>query len=115
MKIKGLIDDYKKGSSSEKLSIVSNVITIFTAVLTLIVGQILTLRFAIDVTTFIILGYYLVALGLSLTCIFLYIQVVTFLWRGYESYTLKLGFIIMFAGVLVLILLTIWDFIISLN
>ncbi|WP_404351655.1 hypothetical protein LG311_10225 [Sutcliffiella horikoshii] len=115
MKIKELVAEYKNGSSTDKLSIVSSVITIFTAVLTIIVGQVLTLRFAINVTTFIVLGYYLFALGLSLTCIFLFIQLATFTWKLYESFILKLGLVTMLAGVSVLILLTIWDFIISLN
>lgn len=65
MDIKEIITKYNKADSTEKLGIISNIVTIITAIIALVTGQILTFNFVFESTSLTILGFYMLGMSFS--------------------------------------------------
>ena len=48
------------------MGIIGNVVTIISTIVALVTGQLLTLKFIVDETTFIAIAFYIIAMGISL-------------------------------------------------
>lgn len=110
MNLKEIVNIFKKGDSTQKLGILSDIVTLFTALIALITSQIFTLKFILDDITFIMIAYYMAAMGLSLLITFTYIKGVSFFIKTYNSYLLKSAWFLLFSAVVILILVTIWSY-----
>ncbi|MEK4149035.1 hypothetical protein NST02_18390 [Robertmurraya sp. FSL W8-0741] len=113
MNIKELFNSYKNGDSTEKLGIISNLVTIFTAITALITGQLLTLKFVISNTTFIAIAFYIIAMGISLLIFFYYLKGSAILLKTYKSFLVQVSMILIATGALIFAWVIIWSFILT--
>jgi len=115
MNLREIIKNYRNGNSVEKLAIISSAVTIITAFIAVITGQIFTIKFVFDDTTFIRVAFYIMAMGVSLLFIYLFLALSSGLRRISPSVLLTISFIIMSLGILVLGIFTIWDFVLTIQ
>ncbi|WP_368298374.1 hypothetical protein [Cytobacillus firmus] len=115
MNIKEILNNFKNGDSTKRLGILSDIVTIFTAVITLITTQILTLKFVITDTTIIKIAFYIFAMGISLLLLYFYLKAVSYLLKEYKSFLVQSAAILMITSSLILLMVTIWSFVLTIS
>lgn len=115
MKISEIHKDYMNGSPSEKLSIISSLLTVVTFILAIITSQFFAFKYIVDSRTYIAIGLYLLALGISLIVVYLYQLWVQFINKTYEQLILKVAFILIATSSFAFSLVVIWTFILQIQ
>lgn len=108
-----IINQFKDGDSNDKLSIISNLLTIATTIITIVVGQVLTLKFSFNDYTFIVLAFYIGALALTCLAVYLFLKSINFTLISVKSFWLRLFFILISLSALLLLTTTIWSFVLT--
>ncbi|MGW8428844.1 hypothetical protein ACWGJQ_25930 [Peribacillus simplex] len=111
--IKELIENFKSGDSTQKLGIISDLISIITAVVTLITAQAFAVKFVITETTIIKTAFYILAMSISLFVIFFYLKGISFIRKEYKSLLVQSAFILCFTSFFIFITYTVWSFFLS--
>ncbi|MDU5143539.1 MAG: hypothetical protein E6230_15275 [Paenibacillus dendritiformis] len=115
MNIKEIIMKYKEGNSLDKLGIIGNFVTIITAAITLVTGQLLAFEFVIKETTFIRISFYTATMGLSLLLLFIFLKSLSLFIKTFKSFMLQIAVFLISFAFLSLILTTIWSFVLTIQ
>lgn len=113
MNLKDIISSYKKGNSTEKLGIISDITTLITALITVITGQLLTIKFVINEDSFIAIAFYIIAMGISLIFLFLYLKAIRYLITEYRSFLIQIATILIATGGIIFVMVIIWSFVLT--
>ena len=113
MNLKDILNNYKKGSSIDKLGIISNLITIFTAVVAIITSQIFAMKFVFDESTLIRTIFYLFAFGLTLLVLHVSFKVTKLFLSEKFDFLFKISLIILFNTCMLFITYIIWSFMLT--
>lgn len=111
MNLKEIITKYKEGNSIDRLGIIGNVVTIISTIVALVTGQLLTLKFIVDETTFIAIAFYIIAMGISLLVFFLFLKILSLIINLYKSYLIQAALFLIILGIMLLVLVIIWSFV----
>ncbi len=113
MKLKEIIMKYKEGNSLDRLGIVGNIVTIISAVVALVTGQLLTIKFIFDESTFMLIGFYIIAMGVTLLLIYLFWALASICIKALKPILFGLSVVIILFGFLSLIISNIWYLVLS--
>lgn len=115
MNIKEITTKYKDGNSVDKLGIISNVVTIVTAIIALATGQILTFNFVFESTSLTILGFYLLGLSLSTLLLGFYFWSLKKISTVFDSFFVKTSLYLSSTTTQLFCNIIIWEFILSIK
>lgn len=108
MKITEIINKFKSGDSTQKLGIISDLVSIFSALATLVTAQFFAFKFVITETTIIKTAFYILAMGISLLAIFFYLKTISYIRKELESFMIQLALILILSSLFILLMYTLW-------
>jgi len=115
MNIKEIVNKYKDSDSTGKLGIISDLITIFATIVAIITSQIFTIKFVFDELTIIRIAFYMVALGITLLIIFIYIEFISYVKKEFPSRLFNCSINLIIGGIIVLLMYTVWAFVFTIE